>query len=49
MILTAALMHGLVDMLVPELQRRGMFHHDYEHSLLFENLGITTSRVATTA
>jgi hypothetical protein len=30
-------------------QRRGMFHHDYEHFLLCENLGVTTSRVATTA
>jgi hypothetical protein len=27
-------------MLVPELQRRGLFHTDYEHSTLRGNLGL---------
>jgi FMN-dependent oxidoreductase (nitrilotriacetate monooxygenase family) len=42
-------LNDVVDMLVPELQRRGLFHRDYQHSLLCENLGVTTSRVATSA
>jgi FMN-dependent oxidoreductase (nitrilotriacetate monooxygenase family) len=29
-----------VDMLIPELQRRGLFHKDYEHQLLRDNLGL---------
>jgi FMN-dependent oxidoreductase (nitrilotriacetate monooxygenase family) len=28
------------DLLVPELQRRGLFHHDYEHTTLRANLGL---------
>lgn len=31
---------NIVDMLVPELQRRGIFHRDYEHATLRENLGL---------
>ncbi|VCU68630.1 Nitrilotriacetate monooxygenase component A [Pigmentiphaga humi] len=30
----------VVGMLVPELQRRGMFHREYEHATLRENLGL---------
>jgi hypothetical protein len=33
-------LHDIVEMLVPELQRRGMFHEDYEHATLRENLGL---------
>jgi len=33
-------LHDAVDMLVPELQDRGLFHHDYEHETLRENLGV---------
>jgi hypothetical protein len=29
-----------VDLVVPELQRRGLFHHDYEGHTLRENLGL---------
>ena len=29
-----------VDMLVPELQRRGLFHNDYEHDMLRPSLGL---------
>ena len=29
-------------LLVPELQRRGMFHTDYEHATLRANLGLDT-------
>ncbi|WP_432856124.1 LLM class flavin-dependent oxidoreductase [Amycolatopsis sp. CA-161197] len=32
--------HDAVDMLVPELQRRGLFHTDYEHDTLRESLGL---------
>jgi FMN-dependent oxidoreductase (nitrilotriacetate monooxygenase family) len=42
-------MNDVVDMLVPELQQRGMFHSDYEHEMLSDNLGVTTSKVATAA
>ena len=31
---------GLRDLLVPELQRRGLFHEEYEHPTLRENLGL---------
>ncbi len=34
-------MHDVVDMLVPELQKRGMFHSEYEHETLRANLGLT--------
>src|SRR5262249_47495835 len=33
-------LHHVVDMLVPELQRRGLFHRDYEHSTLRASLGL---------
>jgi FMN-dependent oxidoreductase (nitrilotriacetate monooxygenase family) len=33
-------LRDIVDMLVPELQRRGLFHTDYEHSTLRGNLGL---------
>ncbi|MGA9952890.1 MAG: LLM class flavin-dependent oxidoreductase, partial [Bradyrhizobium sp.] len=29
-----------VRLVVPELQRRGLFHHDYEGETLRENLGL---------
>jgi hypothetical protein len=32
--------HDAVTMLVPELQRRGVFHDEYEHSTLRANLGL---------
>jgi hypothetical protein len=32
--------HDAVTMLVPELQRRGLFHEDYEGSTLRANLGL---------
>ena len=32
--------HDAVTMLVPELQRRGLFHDEYEHSTLRANLGL---------
>lgn len=32
---------SVVDMLVPELQRRGLFHEDYEHATFRENLGLS--------
>nr|WP_327530781.1 NtaA/DmoA family FMN-dependent monooxygenase [uncultured Mycolicibacterium sp.] len=34
-------LHDIVEMLVPELQRRGMFHEDYEHATLRGNLGLS--------
>jgi FMN-dependent oxidoreductase (nitrilotriacetate monooxygenase family) len=34
-------LEAAVDLLVPELQRRGLFHTDYEHDLLKDNLGLT--------
>jgi alkanesulfonate monooxygenase SsuD/methylene tetrahydromethanopterin reductase-like flavin-dependent oxidoreductase (luciferase family) len=33
-------LHDIRDMLVPELQRRGLFHEEYEHPTLRENLGL---------
>ncbi|GAB3200917.1 LLM class flavin-dependent oxidoreductase [Nocardioides hungaricus] len=30
----------IVDQLVPELQRRGVFHQDYKHELFLDNLGV---------
>jgi FMN-dependent oxidoreductase (nitrilotriacetate monooxygenase family) len=42
-------MTDVVDMLVPELQRRGLFHQDYEHELLKDNLGVTSRAVAKAA
>jgi len=39
-------LHDAVDQLVPELQRRGLFHRDYEHAMLGENLGLVASRTA---
>jgi FMN-dependent oxidoreductase (nitrilotriacetate monooxygenase family) len=33
-------MDDVVTLLVPELQRRGIFHREYEHKTLRENLGI---------
>jgi alkanesulfonate monooxygenase SsuD/methylene tetrahydromethanopterin reductase-like flavin-dependent oxidoreductase (luciferase family) len=44
--------HQIRDLLVPELQRRGMFHLDYEGPTLRENLGLpslTSGRVAVAA
>jgi FMN-dependent oxidoreductase (nitrilotriacetate monooxygenase family) len=32
------------DLLVPELQRRGLFHDDYEHATLRANLGLAEAR-----
>jgi FMN-dependent oxidoreductase (nitrilotriacetate monooxygenase family) len=37
-------MHDIGEMLVPELQRRGLFHTDYESSTLRGNLGLTAPR-----
>jgi FMN-dependent oxidoreductase (nitrilotriacetate monooxygenase family) len=37
-------LNDIVDMLVPELQRRGLFHRDYEHQMLRDNLGLTPAR-----
>ncbi len=31
---------ALTDHLIPELQRRGIFHHDYRHETLRQNLGV---------
>jgi hypothetical protein len=36
-------------LLVPELQRRGMFHKEYEHETLRANLGLGTSARAAVA
>jgi FMN-dependent oxidoreductase (nitrilotriacetate monooxygenase family) len=33
-------LQDVVDMLVPELQRRGLFHRDYEHATLRATLGL---------
>ncbi len=38
--------HDVVEMLVPELQRRGLFHTDYEHDTLRGNLGLTAPQPA---
>jgi alkanesulfonate monooxygenase SsuD/methylene tetrahydromethanopterin reductase-like flavin-dependent oxidoreductase (luciferase family) len=32
--------HDIVDLLVPELQKRGLFHSEYEHETLRANLGL---------
>jgi hypothetical protein len=32
--------HQVVDLLVPELQARGLFHTDYEHDTLRASLGL---------
>ncbi|WP_377298649.1 NtaA/DmoA family FMN-dependent monooxygenase [Rhizobium sp. SGZ-381] len=31
---------AITDHLIPELQRRGIFHHDYQHETLRSNLGV---------
>ncbi len=33
-------LRDIVELLVPELQRRGLFHEDYEHTTLREHLGL---------
>ena len=33
-------LEAAVEMLVPKLQRRGLFHTDYEHEQLKDNLGL---------
>jgi len=33
-------LHDIVSLLVPELQRRGLFHTDYSHDTLRDNLGL---------
>ncbi|WP_279389687.1 NtaA/DmoA family FMN-dependent monooxygenase [Pseudonocardia endophytica] len=33
-------LHDVVDLLVPELQRRGLFHEDYQHDTLRGELGL---------
>jgi FMN-dependent oxidoreductase (nitrilotriacetate monooxygenase family) len=33
-------LHDVVELLVPELQRRGLFHNDYEFTTLRENLSV---------
>jgi FMN-dependent oxidoreductase (nitrilotriacetate monooxygenase family) len=38
----------VVDLLVPELRARGLFHDDYEHETLRANLGIETAQLAST-
>lgn len=42
-------LEAAVDMLVPELQRRGLFHTDYEHTLLKDNLGLSAGPAAVAA
>jgi FMN-dependent oxidoreductase (nitrilotriacetate monooxygenase family) len=42
-------MADVVDMLVPELQRRGLFHTDYEHEMLKDSLGVSARQVAKAA
>jgi FMN-dependent oxidoreductase (nitrilotriacetate monooxygenase family) len=42
-------MTDVVEMLVPELQRRGLFHTEYEHHLLKDNLGVSSRQVAKAA
>ena len=39
----------LVDLLVPELQKRNLFHRDYEFSTLRENLGLADVSLASAA
>ena len=36
-------LRDVVELLVPELQRRGMFHDEYSHATLRENLGLVRS------
>jgi FMN-dependent oxidoreductase (nitrilotriacetate monooxygenase family) len=40
---------AIVDLLVPELRSRGLFHDDYEHDTLRANLGIDVPKPAATA
>ncbi len=42
-------LQDVVDMLVPELQRRGLFHRDYEHTTLRGSLGLEPLRSAAAA
>jgi len=42
-------LEAAVDMLVPELQRRGLFHTDYEHEMLKDNLGLAPRDAKVTA
>jgi alkanesulfonate monooxygenase SsuD/methylene tetrahydromethanopterin reductase-like flavin-dependent oxidoreductase (luciferase family) len=35
---------AITDQLIPELQRRGIFHHDYAHDTLRANLGLSAVR-----
>lgn len=39
-------LHDVVDMLVPELQRRGLFHCEYEHDTLRASLGVAEANAA---
>lgn len=39
---------NVVDLLVPELRARGLFHDDYEHETLRANLGIAAPQLAST-
>jgi FMN-dependent oxidoreductase (nitrilotriacetate monooxygenase family) len=39
----------VVDLLVPELRARGLFHEDYEHETLRANLGIDVPQLAPTS
>jgi FMN-dependent oxidoreductase (nitrilotriacetate monooxygenase family) len=41
--------HDVVEMLVPELQRRGLFHKDYEHDTLRASLGVDAPALVPTA
>jgi FMN-dependent oxidoreductase (nitrilotriacetate monooxygenase family) len=41
--------HDVVEMLVPELQRRGLFHSDYEHDTLRASLGVDAPALVPTA
>ncbi|MGH7045569.1 MAG: hypothetical protein ACREE2_04165 [Stellaceae bacterium] len=49
-VMAATSMRGAYDdvvrLLVPELQRRGLCHKDYEGSMLRENLGLPKPRAA---
>ncbi|MGC1302770.1 MAG: LLM class flavin-dependent oxidoreductase [Caulobacteraceae bacterium] len=42
-------LNDAVDMLVPELQKRGLFHQDYEHKMLKDSLGVSARTVAKAA
>lgn len=39
-------LEAITEHLVPELQRRGIFHTDYEHETLRDNLGLTSDALA---